>query len=97
MSASHILVNFATISGAGSEVRATAARIQSQLDELKAGVTKIAASWEGAAQQGYQAHQKKWDDKAADLQQVLTQIGSSLDQAAESYQSTEKKNEQIWH
>ncbi|WP_329495026.1 WXG100 family type VII secretion target [Kitasatospora herbaricolor] len=91
-----ILVNFATISGAGAEVRATAARIQSQLDELKAGVTKIAASWEGVAQQGYQAHQKKWDDKAADLQQVLSQIGSSLDQAASSYQETEQKNSTIW-
>ena len=91
-----ILVNFATIQNAGSEVRATAARIQSQLDELKSGVTKIAASWQGAAQEGYQAYQQQWDNKAADLQQVLGQIGSSLDQAAQSYQETENKNRNIW-
>ncbi|WP_371481472.1 WXG100 family type VII secretion target [Kitasatospora sp. NBC_00315] len=92
----HILVNFSVIQNAGSEVRQTAARIQAQLDELKSGVKKIAASWEGAAQEGYQAYQAQWDNKAADLQQVLGQIGSSLDQAAQGYQETENKNKQIW-
>ncbi len=92
----HILVNFSTIQNAGSEVRQTAARIQSQLDELKSGVKKIAASWEGSAQEGYQAYQAQWDNKAADLQQVLGQIGSSLDQAAQGYQETENKNKNIW-
>jgi WXG100 family type VII secretion target len=92
----HILVNFSTIQNAGSEVRSTAARIQAQLDELKSGVKKIAASWEGAAQEGYQAYQAQWDNKAADLQQVLGQIGSSLDQAAQGYQETENRNKQIW-
>ncbi|MFI6449249.1 WXG100 family type VII secretion target [Kitasatospora sp. NPDC050543] len=93
---SEILVSFATVSGAGSEVRQVAATIQAQLDELKAGVTKIAASWQGVAQEGYQAHQAKWDSKAADLQQVLGQIAHSLEEAASSYQSTENKNKAIW-
>lgn len=93
----HILVNFSTIQNASSEVRQTAQRIQSQLDELKAGVQRIAASWEGSAQQGYQARQAQWDAKAADLQQVLGQIATSLDNAAQSYQSTESKNAQVWN
>ncbi|MER6395572.1 MULTISPECIES: WXG100 family type VII secretion target [unclassified Kitasatospora] len=92
----HILVNFETVRNAGSEVRATANRINSQLEELKAGVTKIASSWEGAAQQGYQAHQAKWDSRASHLQQVLSQIAGSLDKAAESYNSTENNNAKLW-
>ncbi|MEU9133085.1 WXG100 family type VII secretion target [Kitasatospora sp. NPDC048540] len=91
-----ILVNFSTIQNAGSEVRQTAARIQSQLDDLKSGVQRIAASWEGAAQEGYQARQAQWDAKAADLQQVLGQIATALDNAAQSYQATEQKNVGIW-
>ncbi|MEV7781633.1 WXG100 family type VII secretion target [Kitasatospora sp. NPDC088351] len=96
MSDSHILVNFETVKQAGADVRATAKRIESQLEELKSGVNKIASSWEGAAQQGYQAHQAKWDQRATHLQQVLTQIAGSLDKAADSYNATERSNAGLW-
>lgn len=92
----NILVNFATIQNASQEVRQTASRIQQQLDDLKAGVTRIASSWEGSAQQGYQARQREWDQRAADLQQVLGQISQALENAAQSYQDTESKNASIW-
>ncbi|MER5640933.1 WXG100 family type VII secretion target [Kitasatospora sp. NPDC002227] len=97
MGDSSILVNFSTIQNAAGEVRQTASRIQQQLDDLKAGVTRIASSWEGKAQEGYQARQREWDAKAADLQQALSQIATSLDNAAQSYQDTESKNANIWH
>ncbi|MFB7948618.1 WXG100 family type VII secretion target [Kitasatospora phosalacinea] len=93
---SGILVNFQTIQNASSEVRQTASRIQNQLDDLKAGVQRIASSWEGAAQQGYQARQAQWDAKAADLQEVLGRIATALDNAAQSYQQTENSNATIW-
>lgn len=92
----NILVNFETVRNAGAEVRSTAQRIHQQLEELKSGVKKIAVSWEGAAQQGYQAHQAKWDARANDLQQVLSQIAGTLDKAAESYQATERSNTGLW-
>ncbi|GAA0702896.1 hypothetical protein GCM10010193_67200 [Kitasatospora atroaurantiaca] len=91
-----ILVNFSTITNASSEVKQTASRIQQQLDDLKAGVTRIASSWQGSAQEGYQARQREWDTKAADLQQALSQIATSLDNAAQSYQDTERKNAGVW-
>ncbi|WP_441246062.1 WXG100 family type VII secretion target [Kitasatospora sp. McL0602] len=93
----HILVSFSTIQNAASEVRQTASRIQQQLDELKAGVTRIASSWEGVAQEGYRARQAQWDAKAADLQQALGQISTSLENAAQNYQNTENKNAGIWN
>ena len=96
MSGNHILVSFSTISNAASEVRATAGRIESQLSDLKAGVQRIAASWEGKAQEGYQARQAEWDRSAADLHSVLTQIAGALDNAAQNYQATENKNASIW-
>ncbi|GAA1194932.1 WXG100 family type VII secretion target [Kitasatospora gansuensis] len=92
----HIKVNFATIQNASSEVRQGAQRIQTQLDELKAGVARIANSWEGTAREGYQARQATWDSSAADLQQALTQIATSLDNAAQSYQATESRNAGVW-
>ncbi|MDH6122448.1 early secretory antigenic target protein ESAT-6 [Kitasatospora sp. GAS204A] len=96
MSDGHIKVNFSTIQDAGSEVRATAGRIQQQLDDLKAGVQRIASSWTGSAQEGYQARQATWDQKAADLHNTLNQIAAALDNAHQSYTSTENANAQIW-
>ncbi|MGW2254507.1 WXG100 family type VII secretion target [Kitasatospora sp. NPDC001660] len=92
----HILVNFEAVHGAAEQVKASAAQINHLLEELKKGVTKISASWEGAAQQGYQAHQAKWDAKAADLQQACAQIASSLESAAQSYHATENGNANRW-
>ncbi|MER5867789.1 WXG100 family type VII secretion target [Kitasatospora sp. NPDC002040] len=91
-----ILVNFSTIQNASSEVKQGAQRIQSQLDDLKAGVARIANSWQGSAREGYQARQAQWDASASDLQQALTQISQSLDNAAQSYQATEQKNAGVW-
>ncbi|MBV6702893.1 WXG100 family type VII secretion target [Kitasatospora aureofaciens] len=92
----HILVNFQTVHSAAEEVKAAAARINQLLEDLKGDVTKISGSWEGAAQQGYRAHQAQWDAKAADLQQVCAQIAGSLEAAALSYKSTEDKNANLW-
>ncbi|MQS12282.1 WXG100 family type VII secretion target [Streptomyces kaniharaensis] len=92
----HILVNFETLQNAAGEVKAAAARINQLLEDLKGDVTKISASWEGQAQQGYQAHQAQWDAKAADLQQVCANIAGALEAAALSYKSTEDKNASRW-
>ncbi|MFJ8046338.1 WXG100 family type VII secretion target [Kitasatospora sp. NPDC096147] len=91
-----ILVSFETIQNASSEIKQGASRIQSQLDDLKAGVQAVASSWTGVAQEGYQARQTEWDRSAADLQQALQQISVTLDNAAQSYQATEQKNAGIW-
>ncbi|MFK0290892.1 WXG100 family type VII secretion target [Streptomyces sp. NPDC090442] len=91
-----ILVNFQTISQASSDVRNTANNIRQQLDDLESGVKRIASSWEGAAQEGYQARQREWDQRAAHLQQTLEAIAKALDTAAQNYQSTESKNASIW-
>lgn len=95
--AGHILVHFGTIEGAGTQVRTTAATIKQQLDDLRVGVKRIADSWTGTAQEGYQARQAVWDAKAADLHATLNQIATALDNAHQSYTQTESSNVAIWH
>ncbi|MFI1963528.1 WXG100 family type VII secretion target [Streptomyces pathocidini] len=91
-----ILVNFQTISQAAQDVRSTANNIRRQLDDLEAGVKKIATSWEGSAQEAYRAKQAEWDQRAASMQQTLEAIAKALDSAAQNYQSTESANAKIW-
>lgn len=92
----HILVNFGTVSQAAADVRQTAATVQGQLDDLRAGVQRISQSWEGSAKEGYDARQREWDSAAADLHSVLVQIAGALDSAAQNYQATESRNASIW-
>lgn len=93
---SNIKVSFSTVSDAASDVRTTADRVNSQLEDLKAGVARVAQSWDGLAQEKYQARQQEWNTAAADLHAVLMQIASALDNAAQSYQATEQRNAGIW-
>ncbi|MFI5758866.1 WXG100 family type VII secretion target [Streptomyces sp. NPDC051569] len=91
-----ILVNFATITQASTDVQSTAGRIKQQLDDLEAAVKRVANTWEGEAQQGYQAKQQQWDTTAADLHATLLKIASALQNSADNYQSTEKSNAATW-
>jgi early secretory antigenic target protein ESAT-6 len=93
---SGILVNYATITNASSDVRSTAGRIKQQLDDLEAAVKRVASTWEGEAQEGYQRKQSEWDKTAADLHATLLKIAAALQNAAENYQATEKSNASTW-
>jgi WXG100 family type VII secretion target len=91
-----ILVTFARLHGASQDCRTTAARIESQLSELKAGVQRVAKFWDGAARDNYRSRQAEWDRSAADLNQVLQQISAALEHAGQDYQNTERQNAMMW-
>jgi 6 kDa early secretory antigenic target len=91
-----ILVNYATITNASTDVKSTAGRIKQQLDDLEAAVKRVASTWEGEAQEGYQRKQREWDTTAQDLHSTLLKISAALQSAAENYQATEKSNATTW-
>ncbi|GGP58321.1 WXG100 family type VII secretion target [Saccharothrix coeruleofusca] len=91
-----IKVDFAQLSGAAGDISGHAAKVQSELDELKSRIAPVVAQWEGASSGSYQEAQAKWDTSAADLQQVLASIGSAVAAATEAYQAAEQKNTNRW-
>ncbi|MEU3709384.1 WXG100 family type VII secretion target [Streptomyces catenulae] len=93
----HILVNAETIQQASQDVKRTAGQIRQQLDDLEAGVKRIASTWEGAAKEGYQARQREWDKRAHSLQQTLEAISKALHEASVNYRDTEHRNANMWN
>ncbi|GAA1541621.1 MULTISPECIES: WXG100 family type VII secretion target [Streptomyces] len=91
-----ILVNYATITNASTDVKNTAGRIKQQLDDVEAAVRRVASTWEGEAQEGYQRKQRDWDKTAANLHATLMKIAAALQNSAENYQATEKSNANTW-
>jgi WXG100 family type VII secretion target len=93
----HILVNFQTVHNAAEEVKASSARIETLLGDLQKDVTRISQSWQGAAQEGYNAQQTKWNNAASNLHDTCVKIASSLESAAQQYKATEDQNAKLWH
>jgi early secretory antigenic target protein ESAT-6 len=96
MTSGHIKVAFGTVSGAGDEVRRSAATIKGELEDLLSSVSRVAETWEGTAQEHYRVRQNQWNAAADDLHAVLVSIANALDTAAEDYRATEAKNAGIW-
>jgi early secretory antigenic target protein ESAT-6 len=93
---SEIRVTFGALEAARGDVAGTAARMSSQLDDLKRFLAPLVSSWEGQAAQEYQARQRQWDTAAAELTAVLAQVGVALGAANDSYRQVEASNAARW-
>ncbi|WP_028926900.1 WXG100 family type VII secretion target [Pseudonocardia acaciae] len=93
---SEILVTFGEIAAAQQNVASTAQRLNAQLDDLKRFLAPMVSTWTGQAAEDYQVKQRQWDTSAADLNQVLAQIGIALGHANDGYQQVERANASRW-
>ena len=91
-----IKVGFAQIAEASSNIATTQKSVDQLLDDLKSRLQSIRQSYEGEARAAWEQTQQQWDTAAADLNQVLAQIGTAVQQAGENYQQAEKANVSRW-
>ena len=75
-----IKYNFAQISNTAQDIRSSATRINGQLLDLKDMIKPMTDTWEGEAAASYRAHQTKWDQAAEDLNRILNQIATTVDE-----------------
>lgn len=92
----HLQVTFGAIDAAASDADTIAAQIDQQLDDLKTYLSPLVATWTGEASTDYQALQSKWDTSAAELNDVLRQIATTLRTSNENYSGAEQANKTIW-
>lgn len=89
---SEIKVNFGQLSQAAHDLESTAKKIESELHELEQFLKPLVSTWEGEAQQAYQAAQDEWDKAAQNMQEICAKMGMAVNTANEAYQQGEKKN-----
>ena len=92
MSEGRIQVTFGELENARGSIQTTWSNITRELDDLKRYLQPMVQTWSGEASTAYQAQQAKWDQSAADLNQVLNQIGVALGTSNENFQSAERTN-----
>ena len=71
---SQIKYQFGAIQAAAADINSTSARINGQLDDLKAQLQPMVSTWEGESSIAYQEAQARWDQAAAELNPFLATI-----------------------
>ena len=94
MAEGHMKVTFGALAQAQGDISSTASFVTQQLADLKNFVGRLVANWEGSAQEAYYVQQNKLDAAAADLNQVLAQVGTAVGTANDSFQQAERLNAQ---
>ncbi|GLB64687.1 ESAT-6-like protein [Dietzia sp. NCCP-2495] len=77
MNAGQITYNHGTIDALVSEVSQASVQLRTGLDDLKQYLQPLVAEWQGSAAEAYQVHQQQWDQAAAALQAMLTEISNA--------------------
>lgn len=92
MSDGRIQVTFGELENARGSIQTTWANISRELEDLRRFLQPLVETWSGEASAAYQVQQAKWDRSAADLNQVLNQIGVALGTSNENFQAAEHAN-----
>ena len=93
---SEVQVNFGAMQQGVSDIQARYNGIQAQLEDLKAYLAPMVATWTGSAQEAYGAKQRQWDQSAVDLQAILQSVGSGLNGAHDDFFAGESRNTSMW-
>lgn len=73
-----------------SQLNGGAGNIEGILSQLGTATQSAAADWQGAAQARFQELWQAWQRSATELHQTLTSMSQLMNQAAQSYQTTEE-------
>lgn len=92
-----IKVTFGAIDTAASDTDSIASNLNQQLDDLKGYISPLVATWTGQAATSYQTLQQQWDTSAANLNDVLRQIATTLRTSNQNYTTAETSNTNIWN
>ncbi|APT88298.1 secretion protein [Corynebacterium frankenforstense DSM 45800] len=91
-----IQYQFGAISAASADITATSGRISGQLATLKSDVAPMAAIWEGDAAVAWNEAQNKWDNAAAELNEVLRTVARVVDTGNDNMSNTNRAAAAAW-
>lgn len=74
MTSGQITYNHGSIDALVGQVSQASTQLRGTLDDLKQYLAPLVAEWDGAAAAAYQIHQNDWDQAAAALQAMLSEI-----------------------
>lgn len=84
------------VAAATANVRATSARIQSDVSQMRSRLLDLQASWSGVAATGFQGVVTEWAATQQRVDESLGAIAQALDQASRTYAEVEAQNARLF-
>ena len=94
---SQITYNHGEIDALAADVKGIVNKFQAGLEELQHDIQPLVQQSEGQEAAAYQEYQKAWHQSAEDLNQILTQLNSKVDQGNQDAQHTDQSAAGAWH
>ena len=78
------------------EIHTTSARFNAALDELRAQVAPLQATWTREAAEAYRIEQVRWEQSAAALNDILVRLGIAVRDGAADVADTDRRAAGAW-
>ncbi|WP_151549510.1 MULTISPECIES: WXG100 family type VII secretion target [Corynebacterium] len=91
-----IRYQFGAISQAAEDIRATSAKINGNLEDLKAQIAPMTAAWEGESSSAYQEAQRAWDAAALEINTILATISRTVAEGNERMSDVNRRAAASW-
>jgi WXG100 family type VII secretion target len=78
------------------DIHATTARLNADLEDLRAQVAPLRQVWTRDAAEAYQAQQARWDQAATALNELLMRLGNAVRDGAEDVAATDRRAAGAW-
>jgi 6 kDa early secretory antigenic target len=92
-----VVVDVAALRQASADIQQALRTLETQLDQLERDAAPLIATWDGAACQAYEQRQARWQAAAGNLQAMLREIKSAVDESTADYLSVERRNVGLFH
>lgn len=91
-----IVVSFDTVRLAAEDLASTTAQVQDILQDMQANLRPLETDWTGAASEAYQAVQAEWNSDINEMVELLGTLSGTVEEAGQTYQSTEGEVRDAW-
>ncbi len=87
---------FGGIAAAAADIQGASGTINGLLDDLRARIEPMVATWDGESSEAYQVAQRQWDQAAADLNMVLATISRTVDEGNDRMSDVNRRAAASW-
>lgn len=78
------------------EIHSTSARFNAALDDLRAQIAPLQATWTREAAAAYRVEQDRWEQAAGALNDILFSLGNAVRDGADDMAATDRSAANAW-
>lgn len=78
------------------EIHSTSARFNASLEDLRAQIAPLQATWTREAADAYRVEQARWEQSAGALNEILVSLGNAVRDGSDDVADTDRRAANAW-